>query len=128
MKQSRGIKISIVLAVSLIMLVSCTQGGTINPDEKVNVRAAMKEFVDAKLEKDKNVYKIEQLKGEFDYLHEGVEKKGDLYVSCADVKVGADVYDIDYYVKDQSGKYIVIKEVLHKINKEKVNRTLWQKE
>ena len=88
----------------------------------------MKEFVDDKLAKYGNAYKIEDKSGVFDYLHEGVKKNGDLYVSCADVKVDNDVYDIDYYVKKENGKYTIMKEVLHKINKEEINRTLWEKE
>jgi hypothetical protein len=108
------------------MLISCTSG-KMSADEKTKVQGAMKEFVDDKLAKDSNVYSIEDKIGNFDYLHEGVKKSGDMYVSCADVKVGNDVYDIDYYVKKENGQYTVMKEVLHKINKDKINRTLWEK-
>jgi hypothetical protein len=56
-----------------------------------------------------------------------VVSKGSLYVSCADVKVGKDLYDIDYYVKKENGKYTVVKEVFRKLNGEKINRILWEK-
>jgi hypothetical protein len=108
------------------MLGSCTDG-KISTDEKANVQTAMKEYVDAKLAMDKNVYRIGDKRGTFDYLHEGVKKKGDMYISCADVKVGNDVYDIDYFVKKENGEYWVVKETLHKINKEETNRVLWEK-
>ena len=127
MKHVRIIRLSILLVLSLTMLVSCTSG-KISTDEKTKVQAAMKDFVDDKLAKDGNVYKIEDKSGVFDYLHEGVKKNGDMNVSCADVKVGNDVFDIDYYVKNENGKYTVTKEVLHKINKDEINRTLWEKE
>lgn len=122
-------KFSIFLMASLIILVSCTKGGrTLSIDEKAKVQRAMKEYVDAKLVENNNLYKIEALNGVFDYLHDGVKSKDGLYISCADVKVSKDVYDIDYYVKKENSKYTVIKEVLHKIKGEEVNRTLWDKE
>jgi hypothetical protein len=121
------IKPGILFVLSLAMLVSCTSG-KMSTDEKTKVQGAMKVFVDDKLAKDGNVYKIEDKSGVFDYLHEGVKKSGDMHVSCADVKVDNDVYDIDYYVMNENGNYTVMKEVLHKINKEEINRTLWEKE
>jgi hypothetical protein len=114
--------------ICLVILVSCAKDRTLSIGEKAKVQGAMKEYVDTKLALNNNVYKIEDLRGDFDYLHEGVKTKDDLYVSCADVKVGDDVYDIDYHVKNENGKFIVVKEILHKIKKEKVNRTLWEKQ
>ena len=96
-------------------------------NEQVKVKSATKEYVDAKLAENNNVYKIEDLKGVFDHIHDEVESKGGLYVSCADVKVGKDVYDIDYYVKKENGKYTVVKEILRKLNGGKINRILWEK-
>jgi hypothetical protein len=114
--------------IGLIMLVSCTNGdNTSRIEDTVKVQGAMKAYVDEKLAENNNEYMIEDLKGVFDYLHDGVKTKDNLYVSCADVKVGEDVYDIDYYVEKENGKFTVIKEVLHKIKNEKVNRTLWEK-
>ena len=120
------VRLSILVVLSLSVLASCTSS-KMSSDEKSKVQVAMKEFVDNKLAKDGNVYKIEDKSGIFDYLHEGVKKKGDMNISCADVKVGNDVFDIDYHVEKENGKYIVVKEVLHKINKDEINRTLWEK-
>ena len=117
----------ILMVLSMTLILSCTNG-KMSTDEKKKVQGAMKVFVDDKLAKDGNVYKIEDKNGVFDYLHDGVKKGGDLHVSCADVKVGNDIYDIDYYVKKENGTFTVMKEVLHKINKEEINRTLWEKE
>ena len=127
MRYIRIIRPGILFVLSLTLLLSCTNG-KMSTDEKKKIQDAMKVFVDDKLAKDGNVYKIEEKSGVFDYLHEGVKKSGDLHVSCADVKVGNDIYDIDYYVKKENGTYTVMKEVLHKINKEEINRTLWEKE
>ena len=126
MNSVRIVSLSIIFLLSLSVLVSCSSS-KMSADEKSKVQVAMKEFVDNKLANDNNVYKIEDKSGIFDYLHDGVKQKGDTNISCADVKVGNDVFDIDYYVKKENGKHIVIKEVLHKINKEEINRTLWEK-
>jgi hypothetical protein len=122
------IQLSIVLTLGLITLSSCTNGEkTVTGESTANVQAAMKEFVDAKLAERNNVYQIEDLEGQFDYLHEGVKFQDGMYVSCADVKVDGDVYDIDYYVREEDGRYTVVKEVLHKVKGDKVNRVLWEK-
>jgi RNA binding exosome subunit len=127
MRHAGIICLNILFFLSLAMVVSCTSD-KLSADEKSKVQGTMKEYVDDKLAKNGNVYKIEDKSGVFDFLHEGVKKNGDMNVSCADVKVGNDVYDIDYYVQNENGKYTVMKEVLHKINKEEINRTIWEKE
>ena len=126
MRRVRIVSLGIIILLGLSVLASCTSG-KMSAAEKSNVQTAMKEFVDNKLARDGNVYKIEDKSGIFDYLHEGVKKKGDINISCADVKVGDDIFDIDYHVKNENGKYIVVKEILHKINKEEINKVLWEK-
>jgi hypothetical protein len=118
-------KLVLLFVMSLAILVSCSKDNISNAD-KAAVQGAMKAFVDAKIMKDNNVYKIEDKNGAFDYLHDEVKWEGQVFVSCADIKVGSDVYDIDYYVVKEKDKYIVIKELLHKINKKEINRTLWE--
>ncbi len=134
-----SIRISILIFIALIFCVlifvyaekDTSAMGILAPplseNEKLKVKGATKEYVDAKLAENNNVYKIGDLKGVFDYIHDEVKSKGGLYVSCADVKVGKDVYDIDYHVKKENGKYTVVKEVLRELNGEKINRILWEK-
>ena len=126
MRRLRIVSLGILILLCLSVLASCTSS-KMSAEEKSNVQTAMKEFVDNKLARDGNVYTIEDKSGIFDYLHEGVKKKGDINISCADVKVGDDIFDIDYHVKNENGKYIVVKEILHKINKEEINKVLWEK-
>ncbi|MEE8184834.1 MAG: hypothetical protein V3T96_00335 [Thermodesulfobacteriota bacterium] len=90
------------------------------------VQGAMDRFIQDKLAKQGGTYEIRGIKAEFDYLHAGVEEEDGLFVSCADFKVGDDVYDIDYYVKAEDDKYTVVKEVLHKKNGKLINEVLWQ--
>ena len=49
-----------------------------------------------------------------DKLHEGIVKKGDFYVSCADfVDARGKKYDIDFLVAQESGSYSVLESVVH---------------
>jgi hypothetical protein len=49
-----------------------------------------------------------------DKLHEGIVKKGDFYVSCADfVDQQGKEYDIDFLVIQESRSYRVLESVVH---------------
>ncbi len=113
----------IVLAVLLIVLGCSRQAKA--PDE-AGAQAAMKAFIDQRVASQGGVYAIKGVSAEFDYLHDGVDERDGLFVSCADFKASGDVYDIDYYVKEEDGAYTVVREVLHKKNKEEVNEVLWR--
>lgn len=92
--------------------------------DKKAVRAAMVEYIEAKTVD--GVYLIENEATSLDYIHSGVSEEEGLYVSCADFKKAGDTYDIDYYVMEEDGKYVVVKEALHKRNGKKIGRVLWQ--
>lgn len=90
------------------------------------IQAVMTAYVDAKLAGNDNVYAVDDKNGAFDYLHKGVKEMDGWYISCADVKVGDDVYDVDLYVmKHDDGSYMVGREVLHRINDEVTDKVLW---
>jgi len=117
----------IVLALLLAVFMGCIDPQSqVRESEKEAIQRAMETYIQDKVTREGGTYSIERTKAEFDYLHAGVEKKGDAFVSCADFKVGEDVYDVDYYVKSVEGEYTVVKEILHKIKGEPVNRVLWQ--
>lgn len=98
------------------------------PDNSEQIKTAMQTYVDAKLAAGNNVYAIGDLEGTYDYLHDGIKEKYGNHVSCADVKVGEDVYDVDLYVAETESGFAVVKEVLHQKNGEAVNELLWEME
>lgn len=98
------------------------------PENSEQIKAAMQTFIDAKLASGNNVYAIGDLEGTYDYLHDGIKEIDGIHVSCADVKVGDDVYDIDLYVAETESGFAVVKEVLHQKNGEAVNELLWEME
>lgn len=115
--------ISITILFMLLFGISLVQADDV--DNKL-VQEAMDNYIKGKLSSQGGFYEIKGVKAEFDYLHSGVKEDGSLFVSCADFKAGNDVYDIDYYVKNTDGKYIVVKEIFHKKNEKPVNDVLWQ--
>ena len=107
-------------------LVACAEKH-MSASGKGEIQSAMNAYIQEKTSADGGTYLLDGQKADFDYLHDGVKEKGDIYISCADFKMGSDVYDLDYYVQKINGKPTVVKEVLHKKNGEKINKVLWQK-
>ena len=115
--------ITISILFMLLFGISVVQADDV--DNKL-VQEAMDNYIKGKLSSQGGLYEIKGVKSEFDYLHSGVKEDGNLFVSCADFKAGNDVYDIDYYVKNTDGKYLVVKEIFHRKNEKPVNDVLWQ--
>ena len=115
--------ITLTILIMLLFGISFVQA---DGNDKKLVQGAMENFISGKLSSQNGLYEIKGVKAEFDYLHSGVKEDGSLFVSCADFKAGNDVYDIDYYVKNTDGKYIVVKEIFHKKNEKPVNDVLWE--
>ena len=115
--------ITISILFMLLFGISVVQADDV--DNKL-VQEAMDNYIKGKLSSQGGLYEIKGVKSEFDYLHSGVKEDGNLFVSCADFKAGNDVYDIDYYVKNTDGKYVVVKEIFHRKNEKPVNDVLWQ--
>ncbi len=60
------------------------------------------------------------LKLNLDGLHEGIVKKSDYYVSCADFSDrNGQYYDLDFLVVEEDGKFRALQGVVHKVGKNK---------
>lgn len=102
---------------------------TAEANDNQAIQAVMMAYVDAKLMANDSMYAIDDMNGAFDKMHEGVKEMDNWFVSCIDVTVGDDVYDIDLYVMTQDdGSYMVGREVLHMINGEASDKVLWESE
>ena len=124
MKKNYLTVLSILFAA--VFAVSTSHVYAMDAKEKAAVQAAMHNFIKGKLSAQGGVYDLKGTKSKFDYLHDGVKAKGDLFVSCADFKLGKNVYDVDYYVKNVNGQYLVVKEIFHKENGKTIDEVLWQ--
>ena len=93
------------------------------------IQAVAAAYVDAKLAAADSMYVIGDKSGAYDYMHDGVREMDGWFVSCIDVLVGDDVYDVDLYVMmHDDGSYMVGREVLHTINGEESGMVLWEAE
>ncbi len=56
-----------------------------------------------------------------DYLHDGIVRNGDFYVSCADMidQSNGKVVDMDFFVKKGSSKLITTQAIVHKADGKK---------
>ena len=58
-------------------------------------------------------------------LHDGIVKKGDFYVSCADFTDDSDrKLDVDLVVSEQDGNFMIVDTIVHKIGQNKRPYTL----
>ncbi len=122
---SKKVLLTLIVALLAGGLVACTEE-QMSASDKGAIQSAMNTYIQEKTSADGGTYLLDGQKADFDYLHDGVKVKDDIYISCADFKMGSDVYDLDYYVRKINGKPTVVKEVLHKKNGEKIDKVLWQ--
>ena len=60
------------------------------------------------------------LKLKLDDLHDGIVKKSDYYVSCADfTSASGTYYDLDFMVVEKDGEYKALQGFVHKVGKSK---------
>ena len=114
--------LSLVTAVILVLGIVTTgiagNDPSIKGQMRAGIQAAMSEHI--KHNSVDGRYAIyDATKGEFkwltlDKLHEGIVKKGDFYVSCADfVDQQGKEYDIDFLVIQEGRSYRVLESVVH---------------
>jgi hypothetical protein len=112
------------LITAVLIIVGITTTGFAGNDPSIKgqmrtgIQAAMNEHIKHnKVDMQYAIY--DSVKGELkwltlDKLHEGIVKKGDFYVSCADfLDAQGKKYDIDFLVVQESGTYRVLEAVVH---------------
>jgi len=119
MKGSTIIAFAIVLGFSSMSFGADDPG--IKGQTRTGIQSAMKSHIDENVFNGKYlVYdavegKLKQLT--LKKLHEGIVKKAEYYVSCADfVDNQGNLYDLDLLVVQQSGDFRVLETVVHSIN------------
>ncbi len=92
---------------------------------RTNIKASMSDFINGQtIDNNYRIYdpiegKLQKLK--FDYLHEGIVKKGDFYVSCAnfvDAKNGRK-FDLDFLVLPDGDKLVATQAIIHSVDGKK---------
>lgn len=97
---------------------------SIKGDLRTNIKAAMMEHVQqTRIKGDYVIY--DAVAGDLKRLalkelHEGIVKKGDFYVSCADFEdADGNLYDIDFLVAPSDNELRVMQALVHKVNDDK---------
>lgn len=97
---------------------------SIQGETRSNTQKAMSEHIKENTYDDKYIiYDAvtgDLLRLDFKQLHEGIVKKGDFYVSCADFTDGQGrKYDLDFLVVNNGGNFDVYEAIVHKVDGDK---------
>lgn len=94
---------------------------SITDDTRKDIQSAMKSHIDQNVVNGRYVIydavegRLKMLK--FDQVHEGIVKKADFYVSCADfVDEKGKKYDLDLLVAAYKGSFHVLETIVHSID------------
>lgn len=113
-----------ILLFGTVAIASAADDPTIQGEPREKSQKAMSEHIDQnRLNGEYVIYddvQGELLLLELVKLHEGLVKKGNYYVSCADfMDSSGNKYDLDFLVAEQDGDYRVYDAIVHKKNKDK---------
>jgi len=123
--------INVKLLSMLILLGASSLGNvwagndpSIKGDFRAQIKSSMSQFID-KNTMNGRYYLYDSVDGKLlrmslKKLHNGIVKKGDFYVSCADfIDQTGRKLDIDFLVRVEDGKYVTTQSIVHSIDGDK---------
>lgn len=114
----------VVAAVLLSTQAFAADDPSIKGQQRADIQAAMQTHIEEAMLDGKYVI-FDAVEGglyrlEMDNLHEGIVRKGEFFVSCADMRnANGDLFDLDFLVAEDNGEYRVIQSLIHKVNGDK---------
>ncbi len=115
---------SVILSAGIVSTVFAANDPSIKGDLRKNIQQAMQQFIQQQTI-NHAMYLYDPVDGALlkltlDELHDGIVKKGDFYVSCADFKdqKGRKI-DVDFLVRSDNHKFLTTQGLIHSINGEK---------
>lgn len=128
MQKGKNMWLASALAIALALGLSGVSFGaddsSITGDTRTGIQSAMTHHIAGNLTDGKYVV-YDAVTGElkkltFERVHEGIVKKGDFYVSCADfIDEGGRKYDLDLLVSRKDGDFVILETVVHSIDGKK---------
>ena len=115
---------SLILGLALSSLTMAEDDPSIKGRLRQDIQTSMKSFIRSETI-DGAFYLYDPVEGKllrlkFDKLHEGIARKADFYVSCADfVDQNGRKVDVDLLVRDSTGKLITTQAIVHAVNDSK---------
>jgi hypothetical protein len=118
--------LAIVFVISIVLTSVALAGNdpSIKGDLRTNIKASMMSFIENRMVNDTlmiyDASKGKLLKLKFDKLHDGIVKKGEFYVSCADFfdEKGKKV-DLDFLVIPDGENLRTVQAVIHAVDGKK---------
>jgi hypothetical protein len=114
----------LILGLALSSLTVAEDDPSIKGKLRQDIQTSMKSFIRSETI-DGAFYLYDPVEGKllrlkFDKLHEGIVRKADFYVSCADfVDQNGRKVDVDLLVRDSTGKLITTQAIVHAVNDSK---------
>ena len=118
------IAVGLLLGLALSSLAIADDDPSIKGKLRQDIQTSMKNFIRSETI-DGTFYLYDPVEGKllrlkFDKLHEGILRKADFYVSCADfVDQNGRKVDVDMLVRDSAGKLITTQAIVHAVNDSK---------
>lgn len=111
--------IGLLALAALGVAASAADDPSIKGDKRTAIQAAMQEHIDRNSVEDRYVLydavTDDVLKLRLIRLHDGIVKKGDYYVSCADfTDHDGTEFDLDFLVVEADGRFRALQGVVHK--------------
>ncbi len=130
MTRRKALRSLALIATSLLLSLAMSSPAMADDDPSIkgelrqNIQASMKNFIRSETI-DGAFYLYDPVEGrllrlKFDKLHEGILRKADFYVSCADfVDQNGRKVDVDMLVRNSAGKLITTQAIVHAVNDSK---------
>ena len=124
LKRSSGLVIAILALMIMGQSALAGDDASIKGDLRANIQQSMKQFIDT-MAVDSQLYLYDAVDGRLlslrlKKLHDGIVKKGDYYVSCADFSdADGNIIDVDFLVRPKEGKLITTQALIHSVDGKK---------
>ena len=124
LKRSSGLVITILALMTMGQSALAGDDASIKGDLRANIQQSMKQFIDT-MAVDSQLYLYDAVDGRLlslrlKKLHDGIVKKGDYYVSCADFSdADGNIIDVDFLVRPKEGKLITTQALIHSVDGKK---------
>ncbi len=120
----KAVLLGLAMAIGLGANAFAADDPSIKGQQRADIKASMAAHIETT--KYKDAYLIfDAVAGglkrlDFDHVHDGIVRKGEFFVSCADFYDAAEhLYDIDFLVVEEDGQYRVVQSLVHKIDGDK---------
>jgi hypothetical protein len=105
----------------MLPLFSAADDANISVVTKDKAKTAIRDYINHEIKVKGKFYLPDHVENkilalDFDHVHSGVAKVHGGYLVCVDFRSGANLYDVDFIVKEEAGEFQVNNAVVHSVN------------